>query len=222
MSEKQVMIISFVVLGVILLLGGGVIYYLQFEVLEAKNQELATAEKELNDAKAKVAQIEGIKKEIDKLRDQIKTKEVRIPDLTRLEYDEFANLLDELRKQAGVFVSTGRWIQVQKPQPVPGRPTRTYPPTIHKVQYELSVSGGFFQLLKFVNLLEEHKRFINVDSFTIIPMQVLGTSGQPTIPRREMKVMLYSFTYKSPQGLAIPPVPPEAKRSGKSTEPPTE
>lgn len=214
MSEKQYVVVFVVLLAVILLLGGGAFYYLQFVVLQERQDELAAITAKVDDAKRKDAEIKDIVKENDSLKDDIAKKQQRIPDLSRAEYDAFANLLDDLRKQAGVSVSSGRWVQATKAQQVPGRLPRNYPVNIHKVQYDLAVSGGFFQLLKFINLLEQHPRFMNVESFTITPATGVEKLA-PGAMRRDMKLTLYSFTYKTE--IKLPDVPEEARRAGLST-----
>ena len=100
MSEKQVTIITIVILSLFILAGGSGFYYLYFVVREEKLQELAALDTQVNDANAKVSKIPGLLKEIENLEKQEKEKIQQIPDLTRLEYDAFANMLDTFRNQA--------------------------------------------------------------------------------------------------------------------------
>jgi hypothetical protein len=206
MNEKQFTIIWVVALVLILIAGGSSIYYLQFEVLEQKKAELA--------AKKKNA-IPTLQKSIAELQKKEAELITHIPNLTRAEYDEFANLLDELRRKAGVSVSTARWSVPSKPAPIPGRPAVVQPPTVHKVQYELSVIGNFYQLLRYINLLEQHKRFIGVETFGI-GKGPGGDSKTSAQPKRDLRITIYSYTYK------LPPTPLELTdvdvRAGKSTE----
>lgn len=215
MNEKQFTIIWVVALVLILIAGGTSIYYLQFEVLEQKKAELSAVQAQVADATKKKNAIPGLQKSIVELQKKEAELITHIPNLTRAEYDEFANLLDELRRKATVTVSRASWGVPSKPQPIPGRPAVVQPPTVHKVQYDLSVTGNFYQLLRYINLLEQNKRFIGVENFSINK----GPGGEGkglTQPKRDLRITIYSYTYK------LPPTPFELtemeSRAGRSTE----
>jgi len=215
MNEKQFTIIWVVALVLILIAGGASIYYLQFEVLEQKKAELAAVQAQVADATKKKLAIPGLQKSIAELQKKEAELITHIPNLTRAEYDEFANLLDDIRRKAGVSVSRASWAVPSKPTPIPGRPAVVQPPTVHKVQYDLGVVGNFYQILRYINLLEQHKRFIGVDSFSIAKGP--GGEGKSTAqPKRDLRITIYSYTYK------LPPTPfvieAQEARSGKSTD----
>lgn len=214
MNEKQVLIITIAALALVVLLGAAAIWWFQFNVLAEKQQQLEALKSELNGARAKVAQIDTLKKEIKKAEDEIALKQERIPNMDRAEYDKFADLLDDKRRRAGVFVPQARWATASAPQAVPGRPARGIPPTMHKVQYEMSVKGGFYQLLKYVNLLEEERRFINVESFSITPSGASASPGSVNL-MREMRLTLFSYTYRPQEKVPLPKT--DTQRAGLST-----
>lgn len=214
MNEKKVTIITVACLVFIVLAGGSAIWYLQFSVLAEKEMERDRVKAALAEANKKVAQIPKIRKDIEEnLKPKLVELVKRIPGLDREEYDRFANLLDSFRRRAGVSVTRGSWAQAQKPQPVAGRPQpKPQPNSVHKVQYDLAVTGNFYQLLRFVNLLEEEMRFINVETFAI----ARGSESKEGALRREMKLTLYSYTYRPPD--QTPPITIEEERKGRSTE----
>jgi Tfp pilus assembly protein PilO len=80
------------------------------------------------------------------------------------------------------------------------------------VQFDLSVSGSFFQLLRYINLLEQQSRFINVESFQIQPAQGQGVEAAL---RRNMRVTIYSYTYRQNQE---PVLEVSEQRYGRSTD----
>ena len=215
MNEKKVTIITIACLAFILLAGGGLIYYLKFVKLEELEKQLKSVTQERDDTKKKVDQIPSLKAEIAKLEVEEKEKSTRIPNLDRAEYDRFANMLDEFRRRSGVTVSRGGWVKATKPSPVPGRPPpRAIPPRVHKVQYDLAVTGGFYQLLRYINLLERETRFINVEQIQIAKA---SDSEKGASLKRDMKITLYSYTYRP--GTETPEIPrSEEQRKGKSTE----
>lgn len=218
MNEKQVTIITIVILTLFVLAGGSGFYYLYFVVREEKLQELAALDAQVNDANVKVAKIPALLEEIKGLEKKEKSLILHIPDLSRMEYDIFANMLDGFRNQAGVSVSKGTWTTPTRPSPLPGRPAVNVPPTVHKIQYDLNATGTFYQLLRYVNLLEQQRRFIGVQNFTIgkAGTDLQDKSGRVKAPKRDLKITIYSYTYKPPPT----PFTIEAKEvvSGKSTE----
>lgn len=213
MNEKQFTIIWVVALVIILLAGGGAIWYLQFDVLPQKRAALAAVQEQVRGATKKKNDIPGLKKSIEALTKKAGELAGHIPNLERAEYDVFAELLDDLRRKAGVNVPRASWTTPTRATPTPGKPG--IPATVHKVQYDLTVNGSFYQLLRYINLLEQQKRFIGVESFSV---QKAGSDLGKTAaaPRRDLKVTIYSYTYKLP---AKPfELEFEESRSGRSTE----
>jgi Tfp pilus assembly protein PilO len=223
MNEKKVTIITVACLAVIVLLGGGLIYYLNFVILEDRRKELTQVKGQVADAQHKVSQIPQLKAQIKARQEEAAEKSKRIPNLTRDEYDTFANLLDDLRRRSGVAVSRGGWMQGTKPISGTVRPTKSIPPTVHKVQYELAVTGSFYQLLRYLNLIEQQSRFINVESFSVgkssaaeQPTAAGAPPGPVTAPKREMKLTLFSYTYRPTDQAATSELPPQ--KFGRSTD----
>lgn len=194
MSEKQVLIISVVVLVVILLAGGGAGYYFQFVMLD----ELTKTRDQL---RARVADMEAKVRKIDYLREEIKKLELeeaelleKVPTLDRKEYDTFANLLDDLRRRAGVEIPNVRWA-TKRGAPVPGRQGARASARLHRVDYDLSVEGPFYQILRLLNLVEgdaRGPRYIAVAEFGITP----GSFRDEGPPQHKLKLHLFSYTYK--------------------------
>lgn len=217
MNEKKVTIITIVFLALILVAGGVGIWFLQFQVLEPKELERDRVKEELRVANEKVRQNPDLQKAIDKLLDEEKVEIVKIPNLERVEYDRFADLLDEIRRRAGVVVSRGGWLQAPKQAPVPGRPLpKPQPERVHRVQYDLTVTGGFYQLIRYINLLEQQNRFINVENFTITKSADSAATGGAAALKRDLKLTLFSYTYRPPaEALEIQL---EEQRKGRTTD----
>ena len=217
MNEKQFTIIWVVALVIIILAGSGAIWYLQFDVLVEKRKELDAVKQEVAAARAKVAKIPALQKSIAELKKRADELATHIPNLDRAEYDVFAELLDDLRRRANVNVPRATWTVPTRPAPVPGKPAVAQPPTVHKVQYDMSVTGSFYQLIRYINLMEQQRRFIGVETFTITKGSTDPAKVKATAPKRDLKITIYSYTYKpqNPQPFVLE-VPEE--RSGKSTD----
>lgn len=213
MNEKRFTIIWVVALVIILLSGGAAIWYLQFDVLVEKRRQLDVVRGQVNDAKQKQAKIPGLEKSIADLTKQAEELATHIPNLDRAEYDVFAELIDELRRKASVTVPRVTWAVPGRPAPIPGRPVVNQPATIHKVQYDITASGSFYQLLRYINLIEQQRRFIGVENFTIMKG---GDTTKGVAPRRDLRITIYSYTYKLPAQPFFIEAPEE--RSGRSTD----
>jgi Tfp pilus assembly protein PilO len=216
MNEKQFTIIWVVALVIILLAGGGAIWYLQFNILVEKKAELDGVKSQVQAATAKKNKIPELLNSIKELEKKEAELIQHIPNLDRSEYDVFAELLDEFRRKAGVTVPRVTWMVPARAAPVPGKMSQ--PATVHKVQYDLSVTGSFYQLLRYINIVEQHKRFIGIESFVVSKAGGDPTPGSKAAaaPKRDLKITIYSYTYK------LPPQPymidAEEVRSGHSTE----
>ena len=209
-NEKKPVIIASASLALSILAGGGVLYYLHFVVLPKAQKQLEAAQKAVADAKDKQGKIKPYKEQIESLKKEEEKKKTRIPNLDSKEYDGLANLLDDIRKRAGVDLAGGNYSQpkgasaAKAPKGAAAAATSTA--GVHKVNYDMQVKGGFHQLLRYLNLLEKERRFLNVDTFTITK----GSEAKDTkdgkgaaVAVRNLKVVVSSYTYRTP-----PPPPP--------------
>ena len=118
MNEKQFTIIWVVALIIILLAGGGAIWYLQFDVLVEKRGILKGVQAQVEVARAKKNKIPALRTSIAELTKKANELATHIPNLDRAEYDVFAELLDDLRRKAGVAVPRAAW-RATLPAPPP-------------------------------------------------------------------------------------------------------
>lgn len=222
MNEKKPLIIASAALALIIMAGGGVLYYLHFVVLPQNQKLLDEARKAVADAKDKQGKIKAFTDQIALLKKDEEKKKSRIPNLDSKEYDGLANLLDDIRKRAGVDISGGRY------SPAKTAATTTKAPkgaaagpgaNVHKVQYDMSVRGAFHQLVRYLNLVEKEKRFLNVDTFVIARGSEVASKGKSVAQAvRELKITISTYTYRTP---APPPptVAPEADDKGGQSTP---
>lgn len=213
MNEKQFTIIWVVALVIILLAGGGAIWYLQFDVLVEKRKILDGVKAQVQVAKDKKNKIPQLRASIAELTKKANELATHIPNLDRAEYDVFAELLDDLRRKAGVTVPRASWQVPSRPVPIPGRTQVNQPATVHKVQYDLTATGSFYQLLRYINLVEQQRRFIGVEGFQVAKGSEGGKTGAP---KRNLRLTIYSYTYKLPAAPFV--IEAEEPRSGRSTE----
>ena len=118
-----------------------------------------------------------------------------------------------MRKSSNVYVASGSYTPSPPGSPGPQGPL---PPSVQKITYSFAVRGGWFNLLRFINMLETQKRIINVDSITITP----GGNDEKltTTPRRELGIRITSYMYRE----APPPPDPNAPTAMEQPKEPRE
>lgn len=232
MNEKKPLIIACAILAFIILAGGAAFYYLHFVVLPKSEKARDDARQSVAEAKEKKRKIKDLTADIDALRKEEEEKKSRIPNLDTKEYDGLANLLDDIRKRAGVDVSKGTF-QVPRAATAAATaaPTRAPGPaqagaaaataSVHKVQYDMAVKGAFHQLVRYLNLLEKEKRFLNIETLSI--SKGAGTEATLKARRsahavRDLKIVVSSFTWRQgPTGATQPAVVVAEEKGGQST-----
>lgn len=83
------------------------------------------------------------------------------------EYDDLFNAVEAIRKETGILIWGVKRMAQPKAAAAPGKAAVTMPAGFEKVVYELKTEGGFFPLLRFLHGLENNRRFIKIENFTI-------------------------------------------------------
>ncbi len=211
MNERNVTIVSIVILSLTVLGGGVGIYYLRSN-MAVKEKERKALQAEVDDAVKKQGELPRLKAQRNGLNDKIKAGEERVPRLDELQYDELADLIDSLRKLASVTLSDAKF---SSPKGKGGSAA------MHRAVYDINLKGGFFNLLRFINLVEAQKRYIGVASFTISDAGGDAAVGKGSlVPIRGMRVQIFSFTRKPGKEAAPQPTSikqPEPEKAPSST-----
>ncbi|HZN61202.1 MAG TPA: hypothetical protein VFC90_02235 [Planctomycetota bacterium] len=219
MSERQMTIVLLVVMGLTILVGAGVLYWMRFVVLDEKEVQLADLNKKVDDAKAKQRAIKGLEEKIKTLTEGIDRIRQQIPVFNpKEENDKFADLVDMLRKKCRVHISGARFASAKV-----GGPGDNIPDSIFRARYEMKVSGGFYQLLNFLNHLETERRFMVADSIRIVAG---GASDEKRMaPVRELQLNLSTYLQRPPTpppGVPVAAAKPGDKPGEKPGEKPVE
>ncbi|MBI2901668.1 MAG: hypothetical protein HYY17_15905 [Planctomycetes bacterium] len=105
-----------------------------------------------------------------------------------LEYDIFFNHIDRLRRQAGVLVPSGKFVPPKRA--APGAKQVRVPASMQKADFELICVGSFYQLLRFLNLLETAQRHVTVETFQITAGKSVG------VAYHSLRLNLYTFSFQ--------------------------
>ncbi len=171
MNEKVLTIVLFVALGVQVVLGGTAVWYYQFMVIPELDQQIDARKATRKEMEDKRAQIKPLEKKIKDLTEEIARISAQIPpfDGGKKENDDFANLVDKIRKKSRVGIGDAKYINptTSAPTAAAGGPP-ALPAGIFKATYDFKVGGGFHSLLNFLFHLENDGRFVTVDKIQMV------------------------------------------------------
>ncbi len=126
---------------------------------KAKKLDTAVTPKrpQLTGLNEKIGSIPQLRQEKGKLQDELTEYETILPNGRELE--NLLDMLTEFTKDSGVTILEFK--PERERQDKPGESSSSY----KQVSYDLKVDGDFYQVTKFINLLENYKRFVRIDSF---------------------------------------------------------
>lgn len=183
-QKKLLMAIGGGALGVCLTAAGGV-YYAQGLIEEVEAQ--VTQKKEaIAAADAKIARIPTLQKDVIILRENL-DEYVRILPDTR-ELTAFVRMLNQFERQSGIL-GTGLQLKSRRE----GKSVERFIP----IEYTYEGTATLWQCLKFMNLIENYKRFVSITDFSILA----GSSGPRGEDSREgdavhqVRLTLQTYTY---------------------------
>ena len=206
MSERQMTIVLLVVMGAIILIGAGALYWLQLQELATLKDDEKKLLDQVAEARRKQGAIPGLKKEKERLEGSIAKIRSQIPSFDpKSENDEFANLVDDIRKKCQVQVTGARYSAVRSGQPG----GEGLPPSIFRARYSYKVGGGFYNLINFINHIESDKRFLVADSIKLTAG--IAPTGSKAAPVRELQFNVSTFLQKMPPKLPPAPLKPGEK-----------
>ena len=212
-TEKALTIIMIVLL-VVTVLGGGFANYYFYGKLGEKGKLIGDLTKQRDDGESKRAQISTIDNKIEEIKPRVKKLTDSIPTFSFLsEYDNLAELINQIAKESGVVISESKF-KIAEPGKAGGKgggkTKSALPSNVNQIDCEIKVKGLFFQILKFVNLIETNDRFLlleNIGNMTVAG----GSSGEPA--PFDLRVNIKTYSYKG-ASLPQPKVTPTA---GKTT-----
>lgn len=199
MSEKQITLITVIILGVVLLGGAAGVWYLYFNVLEDAKKEVEVLKKKVAADLKKQKAIPGLKIKLAEKEREAAEKVLQIPDFGKQEYDRFINTIEDLKRKAGIQIWSAQEVLQRRGVARRGQGgAAQLPPDVHRVDYEMTCNGEFFPLLRFLNLLETDTRFISVEGCTIsVPTTAGAVETGALVREMKLRISTYSYTTKA-------------------------
>ncbi|MGB1661566.1 MAG: hypothetical protein ACPHP7_07365 [Planctomycetota bacterium] len=160
------------------------------EQLEAREASALLKKDRIPDLVSELQELEGIVEEYTEI----------LPREDEVLRDAFVDTITQLCKESGLVVIGAEPVAVEgvaSPQrgravPASGNATRQF--QRHKYRFEML--GEFSQFHRFVNLVENHTRFLRVDSFDLFPIDRSDDLSAASHPKKNFTIEISTYVYK--------------------------
>lgn len=147
------------------------------------NQELQAINQEIAKQQTRIKIIPELKQKRNERIEAINELTKILPTETEASHSEFVTLINEFEKQSGVVIDA-----LQPPKESTDQDIKRY-------RYQISLKGTFQSFLEFLNLIERHKRFLKVDSFSIVNQKTSEKTALKIAPEKNIALELTTYTY---------------------------
>jgi len=158
--------------------------------LEKEKEEIAVLDEAIAKAQAKVDEIPKLEKQLETLRQAFDADKQILPDETEVE--ALIDYLYKSRAQPGIppgSVTPVKSSASQKTKEALDFEERAW---------SLKFVADFFQMAEFINAVENHQRFIQVDSFDVKAGEFDPMTPPSTTIFNDVSMQISTFLYKSP------------------------
>lgn len=197
LTEKQLLLLT---IGITVLISGGLgfLIWSDFRTIEEEKARKADLDH----------QIDAAQQEIDLRADReyrvIANREISDREVAFLpeeeEIETFWEVLEGFAQDAGVRISEIAPSSVQRG----GRDKKGAESTISTVPQVLSLRGSIDEFLRFINMIENYERIINVAEYSVNAGEVADDDGKP---RHGIRLQLTTFTYSKKIASTIVSIP---------------
>ena len=167
LNEKQKIIAT---AGVFLVILGGVgaFNYLKFAERGKLHAEIQRYQLDGQAARSKRKRIPDLVEQRAKLIEQIDRYTEILPPDKDVEHDAFVRVMDKFRQDTKIVIKTAEYV------PIKQDPREKEQQSFVRHRYRFRLLGTVPDVLEFVAKIENHKRFLKVDSINLRPFGVTG------------------------------------------------
>lgn len=182
-------IISIVaVVAIILVLG--VLSFFKWQERRTVTREIKIAEQDITRMSQQLEEKKELERRIQEAMKAVAELTEILPNKAEIEEANFLRLLRSFQEKSRVKLDT-----LNPLRRIGGEPAAEKGYRQHK--YEIKLTGTYPQFVKFLHLLETHRRYFKVDSFELkLPTQKEVAAGESPNLSIKMKVSTYTYEYK--------------------------
>jgi Tfp pilus assembly protein PilO len=172
--------------------------------LSSKNSEtrLVLEQLEAREASALVKKdrIPDLERELSDLEEIVEEYTEILPREDEVLRDAFVDTITQLCKESGLVVTGAEPVSVEQfSSPQRGRvnpaAAKVVPP-FQRHKYRFEMIGEFSQFHRFVNLVENHTRFLRVDAFNLFPIDRSDDLSAASKPHKNFTIEISTYVYK--------------------------
>ncbi len=189
-KKEKVVILVVLVAAALAAVGAGTTSYLVGRKTSALKAANAALDTRIAAAKTKINKLPTMRVEREHAQARLVVAESILP--SQKEIETLVDSLSEFAKSSGIVIA--------KAEPVRQMTYRAQKAGVQRFEqadFNLDVVGDYFQLVDFVNRLENYKRFIKVDSFT-------ASKGSGEEDPLSVKLKFSTYTYVDTAATAKP------------------
>ena len=184
--------VTVIVIGALILVICTTLSVFAMRTLQDEKRQIAELDLAIANAEKKIKEIDKLQQELETRRREFDIDTQILPD--EAEIEAFIDSLYQSRIQPGIPPGTVTPVKsTTTAKNAAGLP-------LEKKAWSLKFLADFFQMAEFINTIENHQRFIRVDSFGVKAGQFdPQTAPSETIPN-DVTMTISTFVYKSPAG----------------------
>ncbi|MFN7181405.1 MAG: type 4a pilus biogenesis protein PilO [Planctomycetota bacterium] len=150
-----------IILGLMVIVCAGVdIGMYRLYKIKKLAQEVQKVQKEVENLESKVKQIPQLRSEVERLKITEETFKGKLPTEEEASIDSFSKILANYARSSGCeIIKLARRPAISTPEGE-SKPFAT-------VTFEASVHGNFYETVRFLSMLENQERLVNLESFVI-------------------------------------------------------
>ena len=165
---------------------------LAMRALQEEKKQIADLDQAIAKAQQKINEMPRLERELETLRREFEIDTRILPD--EAEVEAFIDSLYRSRIQPGI--PPGSVTPVKSS--ISARKTGELP--LEKKAWSIKFLADFFQMAEFITAIENHQRFIQVDSFDVKAGQFDPETAPSETIANDVTMTISTFVYKSPAG----------------------
>ena len=214
LTEKQ-QLISIIGAAALLVVGEVAFAWMNFSSRGEMKTELEALEQRQATAEGKLAQIPHLQRRARELSDIVDQYTEILPREDEVSPDAFLDDISSLCREVGLDITSAQPIEVKvevkknsrrRAPPGAKKENEKAPKTFRQHKYRFEMEGEFTSLHRFVNGVENHTRFLQIDHLSIENIKGKGSGKKDEMelaqnPRKALTVEVSTYTYSAlPQG----------------------
>ena len=185
-DERSALLITVVVV-ILVAIGIGVGLFFTYRELGNVREANADLYKRIRDAEKKKSMIPALEEEISVMLGDLVLYEEILPD--EKEIENIMDLLNDFKKEAEIEIIS---LTPQRARAVAQAVQQNY----ERHAYSIKLRGTYFRIMRFINLLETHNRFIRIDKFDIKQKDM-------DLLINDITLDISTFSFKAPAGPVV-------------------